>query len=112
MAEYIKVNTKIIDVYGPLLPSPVLQVYLGLLIHADSKGIITDRRTQAEWAKIVGVGGTTFKRSILMLQEYNLVDIIHPKNPNKCCAYVVIDPDKTKPPKKYTIKRMKEEMRT
>jgi hypothetical protein len=90
--EYFKVNTKIIDNFGNKFPAPTLMVYIGLLRFADSRGIISENRTQKQWADAIGVGKTTLARSIHILQEEGLLKIIKPRNPTDCCGYIVIDP--------------------
>jgi len=103
MAEYIKVNTKIIDVYGSFLPSPVIQVYIGLLRYADSRGLADENITQYQWAEKIGVGRTTFQGALIILKELSLIEVIRPKNPSDCCAYIIRDPDTAKTPRKYTL---------
>jgi hypothetical protein len=90
--EYFKVNTKIIDNYGKHLPSSTIQTYIGLLRHADGRGVVIDQKTQKQWADAIGVGKTTLARSIHILQEEGLLKIIKPRNPTDCCGYIVIDP--------------------
>ena len=97
MSEYFKVNTKIIDNYGSTLPAPVIQTYIGLLRHADNRGIVAEEKTQSQWSDAIGVGRTTFIRSVSILKEEGLIQVIKPKNPKHCCGYIVKDPDEAKP---------------
>ena len=95
--EYFKVNTKIIDNYGSILPAPVIQTYIGLLRHADNRGIVSDEKTQAQWSDAIGVGRTTFIRSVSILKDEGLIQVVKPKNPVNCNGYIIKDPGEAKP---------------
>lgn len=109
--EYFKVNIKIIDNYGKHFPSPAIQTYIGLLRHADGRGVVINQKTQKQWADAIGVGKTTFCMSLRILQEEDLVAVINAKNPSDCNAYIVKDPGEAKPKRKYTLDKMEKERR-